>query len=144
MGTNKIAVFPGTFNPFTIGHKEVVDKALKIFDEVIILFAQNSGKATEDFYHNADKITDLFKGQNVKIHWTNQMVGDKCILLNADFIIRGVRNSVDYEYENNIAKINKELFPYLTTIFIPTDNFISSSFVRECEKYGKDISKYLP
>ena len=139
----RMAVFPGSFNPFTVGHKLIVDEALKIFDCVVICQFVNSDKDPEniDIWH----IQKYFFGdERIIVTTSNEMVGDFCLKHNITHIVRGIRNTTDYEYENNIARINRELFPSLTTIFIPTDSFVSSSFVRECQKYGKDVSKYIP
>jgi pantetheine-phosphate adenylyltransferase len=137
----RIAIFPGSFNPFTVGHKLIVDEALKIFDRVVICQFINSDKEPENI--DIWRIRKLFsEDERIVVTSSNEMVGDFCLKHNITHIVRGIRNAIDYEYENNIARINRELFPSLTTIFIPTDSFVSSSFVRECQKYGKDVSKY--
>lgn len=145
----RIAVFAGSFDPFTIGHQYIVNKGLKIFDKIIIGIANNSNKS--GFYSIEDRkkcINYLYQhNDKVDVQVIDGMVGDFCQSVKADFILRGIRNSIDFEYENNMAQINKKIFPSLTTIFITPDpeyGCISSSMVRELIKYGKDIDKYLP
>ena len=136
-------VFPGSFNPFTIGHKAIVDIASNIFDEVIILFSNNSDKTLTSLTE-FDKVSKYYQLQNeIRVISINRLVVDFCKDQNIRFIIKGIRNNTDYEYENNLAKINHELNHDIQTILIPTDNFISSSFVRELQKYGKDVTKYI-
>jgi len=130
----KRAIFPGTFDPFTKGHLEIVQTSLTIFDELIIVLARNSNKTTVfNLTETIDKIIKLCnqtKGLSF-VHLQDNLTANVCEYLGAKFIVRGLRNNSDYEYENQMFKYNKLINPSITTIFIPTENCISSSFVRE-------------
>mgnify|MGYP006145473599 CR=1 FL=1 len=145
----KVAVFPGTFSPFTIGHKSVVDRALPLFDKIIIAIGVNSEKSQpfsikermqwiQDIYGEISKIeTKAYQGLTV----------DFCKKEGANFIIRGLRNSHDFRFEKDIAQTNKKLSDKVQTIFIITDasiSHISSSIIRDIIRNGGDVSQFLP
>ena len=146
----KIAVFPGSFDPFTIGHESIVEKALTLFDLIYLAIGKNNDK--KNFLYSIEErviqISDLYK-KNPKISvisYTGLTV-DLCKSKKANFIIRGLRNSNDFIYENEISKTNKELDKNINTIYFDTDIYashISSSIVRDIVKNGGDASKYLP
>ena len=146
----KIAVFPGSFDPFTIGHESIVEKALTLFDLIYIAIGINTDKT--NFLYSVEEriiqISDLYK-KNPKIlviSYTGLTV-DLCKSKKVNFIIRGLRNSNDFIYENEISKTNKELDKNINTIYFDTDLYashISSSIVRDIVKNGGDASKYLP
>tara|TARA_B000000565_G_scaffold251421_1_gene225094 strand:+ start:238 stop:690 length:453 start_codon:yes stop_codon:yes gene_type:complete len=146
----KIAVFPGSFDPFTIGHESIVEKALTLFDLIYLAIGKNNDK--KNFLYSVEErviqISDLYK-KNPKISvisYTGLTV-DLCKSKKANFIIRGLRNSNDFIYENEISKTNKELNKNINTIYFDTDLYashISSSIVRDIVKNGGDASKYLP
>ena len=146
----KIAVFPGSFDPFTIGHESIVEKALTLFDLIYLAIGKNNDK--KNFLYSVEErviqISDLYK-KNPKISvisYTGLTV-DLCKSKKANFIIRGLRNSNDFIYENEISKTNKELDKNINTIYFDTDIYashISSSIVRDIVKNGGDASKYLP
>ena len=146
---SKIAIFPGSFSPFTIGHKSIVDRALPLFDKIIISIGINSEKPQyfsieermqwiKDVYNNNPKIdVKQYKGLTV----------DFCKKENANYILRGLRDSHDFKFEKNIAHMNKELNPNIETIFIitpPKISHISSSIIRDIIKNGGDVSKFIP
>ena len=146
---SKIAIFPGSFSPFTIGHQSIVDRALPLFDKIVISIGINSEKPQyfsidkrmqwiKDVYNNNPKITvKQYKGLTV----------DFCKKENANYILRGLRDSHDFKFEKNIAHMNKELNPNIETIFIitpPKISHISSSIIRDIIKNGGDISKFIP
>lgn len=143
------ALYAGSFDPFTNGHLSIVEKAAELFDEVIIGIAYNSNKKRcIDTYNMKDAIADQLENlglYNVIVVIIDGLIADYCEKQGIDYLIRGLRNTSDYLYEENIAKINREINPNLQTIYFRADNdVISSSMVRELWRYGKDISQYVP
>ena len=146
---NKIAVFPGSFSPFSLGHKAVVDSALPLFDKVIIAVGNNPEK---NQYFSIKKrlkwINDVYKNTpNVSVERYEGLTVDFCKKANANFIVRGLRDSHDFKFEKNIAQMNKKLNAEIETIFIITPaelSHISSTILREIIKNGGDISEFIP
>ena len=145
----KIAVFPGSFSPFTLGHQYVINKALPLFDKIIIAVGSNSSK--EYFFSEQQRIKwieNIFKGESkVEIQKYYGLTVDFCKSIKADFILRGLRDSKDFNYEKEIAQVNQTLNNEIETIFIITSaeySHISSSLVREVAKNKGDISKFVP
>ena len=144
----KIAVFAGTFDPFTIGHQDIVNRALPLFDKILIAIGINEEKTplfsleermkimSKAFIHNEKIIVDTYTG----------LTGAFCKKNNARFLIRGIRNSADFQYENDLAQTNNELFGLETVLFItaPTLSHVSSSLVRELYKNKGNYLNYLP
>ena len=147
MKTRK-ALYAGSFDPFTNGHLSIVEKGAELFDELIIGVSENSSKKrSTDMYDMAYALYEQFSHhRNITvIALEDELVADYCKKYDIEYLIRGLRNTSDYLYEENIAKINKEINPNLKTIYFRADNdVISSSMVRELEKHGKDISKFVP
>ena len=143
----KIALFPGSFNPFTKGHANIVSRALNMFDEVIIGIGINSEKPQSSTKNTLKEIEDIYKAEpRVKIITYNTLTADVVKKENATCIIRGIRNDVDLKYESEIAQVNYTLFK-VETIFLlasPELKEISSSIVRELQKFGKNITDLLP
>lgn len=143
----KIALFPGSFNPFTKGHANIVSRALNMFDEVIIGIGINSEKPQSSTENIQKEIEDIYKAEpRVKIITYNTLTADVVKKENATCIIRGIRNDVDLKYESEIAQVNYTLFK-VETIFLlasPELKEISSSIVRELQKFGKNITDLLP
>ena len=144
----KIAVFPGSFDPFTIGHKAVVDSALPIFDKIIIAIGVNAEKKNnEKLEKRVQVISDLFAGNpKISVETYSTLTVDFCKKNNAKFLVRGLRNTTDFEYEKSIAQTNKQLSGIETVFFVTPPEFehISSSIVRELISYGADVSQFLP
>ena len=146
---NKIAVFPGSFSPFSLGHKAVVDSALPLFDKVIIAVGNNPEK---NQYFSIKKrlkwINDVYKDMpNISAEQYEGLTVDFCKIVNANFIVRGLRNSRDFRFEKNISQMNKELNAEIETIFIitpPKLSHISSTILRDIIKNGGDISAFIP
>ena len=114
---NKIAIFPGTFDPFTLGHHDIVTRGLKIFDKIFIAIGNNPKK---DRYFNVnlikEKIDNLYKDNNkINVINYNKLTASLAKDLNANFILRGLRNTTDFEFENSISQINKDLNSNLET-----------------------------
>lgn len=141
------AVYAGSFDPFTLGHLDIVEQAAPLFDEVTILICDNSAKTrmTNAFQMSIMIERCCKKYPNVTVDITKGLVGDYCGLYEYEYLIRGLRNTSDYLYEENIAKINYEINSDLKTIYFRAKNeAISSSMVKELYKYGKAVDKYLP
>ena len=143
----KIALFPGSFNPFTKGHANIVSRSLNMFDEVIIGIGINSEKAQSNTEGIVQFIENIYKEEpRVKVITYNTLTADVVKKENATCIIRGIRNDVDLKYESEIAQVNYTLFKVETVFLLasPTLKEISSSLVRELERYGKKVSDLLP
>tara|TARA_R110002124_G_scaffold215807_1_gene381688 strand:+ start:78 stop:533 length:456 start_codon:yes stop_codon:yes gene_type:complete len=145
----KIAVFPGSFDPITIGHVNLIERALPLFDKIIIAIGNNSSKKymfslekrrewIEKSFEEEKKIeVDIFEGLTV----------DYCQSKNANYIIRGIRNSLDLEFEKSIAQANAKLNSNIETIFLltaPEHSFISSSIVRDVILNNGDYQQFVP
>lgn len=144
----RTAIFPGTFDPFTIGHDALVHRALSIVDELYIAIGVNTGKHTMlPLDERMERIAALYKGEP-RIHVTSYegLTTDYAQSIGAQFIIRGIRSTIDFEYERNIADTNRMLTGIDTLLLISEPEYaaVSSSMVRELAHFGKDISKYLP
>ena len=146
----KIAVYAGSFDPFTNGHLSIVQSASDLFDHVYVVIAQNANKQRKISPEQMkDAISQVFKRERLlnctAVLLPDTLVADYCKTLDAQYLVRGIRNTSDYLYEENIAKINREINPELKTIYFRADNeVISSSMVRELAHYKKDISAYVP
>ncbi len=144
----KKAIFPGSFDPITIGHIEIVEKSLMIFDEIIIAIGTNPEKKymfTES--QRLNFIIKYFKNKkNVKVVAYDGLTFELCKKLDVKFIVRGVRNILDFEYEKNMAEFNRNL-GQIDTIIITSSNknsHISSSFVKELIKNNSDFEHLVP
>ena len=149
----KIAVYPGTFDPITYGHIDVIKKSLKIFDKLIVATTDNSDK---DYYFSIDERMDiinnsLFKDLNldkkkIKIISFNNLTIELCRKYNASAIIRGLRAVSDFEYEFQLAGMNKKLNSKIETMFLMSDienQIISSKFVKEIANLGGNIDRFV-
>jgi pantetheine-phosphate adenylyltransferase len=146
---SKTAVFPGSFDPITIGHESIIRRACLIFDEVIVAIGENPDKKN---YFNIE----------LRLEWINKVFADEpkvsvvkysgltvdfCRKINARFILRGLRTSADFEFERSIGQVNKKLYPEIETIFLltaPEHTSINSSIVREIHRNGGDVSQFVP
>lgn len=144
----KIAVFPGSFDPFTKGHENVMQKAKKIFDEIIIAAGQNSTKSS--FYtleSRLQHIESLFSNDDqISVQSYQKLTTEFCIENKAFFIIRGLRDVKDFEYERSIAQMNHSLNSEIESVFVITDpefNHINSTIVREISKNGGVIDTFV-
>lgn len=142
------AIFPGTFDPFTIGHESIVRRALTFIDEVIIAIGINEQKHSLFPVEKREQmIRDLYKDEpRVKVMSYSNLTVDFAHEVGANTIIRGIRTVKDFEYEETIADINRKLTG-IETIFLFTEPelaSISSSIVRELMKYNKEVTQFLP
>lgn len=145
----KIAVFPGSFDPFTRGHESIVNRALNLFDEIIIAIGANALKDGFFTLENREKmISDVFKGIDmVKVSHYEGLTIDFCRQNNASFLLRGIRTSADFEYERAIAQLNKAMAPEIESVMLLTTadlTPINSTIVRDIIRNGGDASKFLP
>lgn len=146
----KIALFPGSFDPFTKGHEDIVLRGLKLFDEIIIALGHNTQKKTRyfDVDYMIDKIAYTFVNYpNIHVRKFDELTSGFAQKNNATHILRGLRNTTDFEYENSISQVNRDLNKDLETLFFitsPEYAGISSTIIREVHRYGGDVSKYLP
>ena len=146
---SKIAFFPGSFDPFTLGHYAVVEQGLKVFDKIIIGIGVNSEKRGLLTAENRVKLIEsIYDGnENVEVVAYSVLTGDFCMENGIEFILRGMRNTVDYECERNIMLINQKLYPEITTVLLftpPEYVSVSSTVIRELLHFGKDPSQLLP
>ena len=149
MPAEKIAIFPGTFDPFTNGHLNIVNKSFRIFDKVIIAIGYNAAKkhlfAPEK---RLDWIKEIFKNDSrVEAEIYTGVTYEYCTSRNAGFIIRGLRTSLDFEYEKQIAFVNELLNNEILNVFLVSDqnyNSVSSTIVRDLIIHKGDYSAFIP
>ena len=145
----KKAIVSGSFDPFTNGHLEIVKQASEIFDKVYVVIFTNS-KKTRKF--NEQKMVDAIKEtlkdndiNNCIVDISHNLLAEYCIENDITYTVRGLRNNMDYNYEENISEVNKLLNPGLKSIYLKSENkALSSSMIRELLQYNKDVSKYVP
>lgn len=143
----RVALIPGSFNPFTLGHESLVERALKLFDGVVIAIGVNADKPGEDAEANRRSIERLYASEpRVRVVTYTGLTVDACREHGARWMVRGIRNVRDMEYERDLADVNRELSGIETVLLftLPEYQSISSSMVRELERYGHDASRYLP
>ena len=151
-----VALFPGSFDPFTLGHDDIVRRGLKMFDKIVISIGHNTSKNNR-YFDIDDTVEGLktlyaefnptFQHQRVQIVQYNELTADLARKYDAEFLLRGLLNTTDFEYENSISQVNRNLNDRLETVLLitsPNVAWISSSIVREIHKHHGDISRYLP
>jgi pantetheine-phosphate adenylyltransferase len=146
----RIALFPGSFDPFTKGHEDIVLRGLKVFDEIIVAIGYNSQKMSRyfDIDFMEQKINETFANEpKVSVVVYSELTAQLAVKHNANFVLRGLRNTTDFEYENSISQVNRDLNHDLETVFLITSPelaAVNSSIIREVHRYKGDVSKYLP
>jgi pantetheine-phosphate adenylyltransferase len=146
----KIAVFPDSFDPFTIGHESIINRALPLFDKIIVAIGLNSEKRSFYFTpeERIEKISLLYKDQPcISVLQYDCLTIDFCKQVHSGFIIRGIRNVIDFEFEKSLAQTNKILAPEIETVFFFASQDVSainSSILRDILKHGGDIGKFIP
>ena len=144
----KKAVFPGSFDPLTLGHCDIINKSLDLFDEIVLAIGVNSTKENMFSLDQRKKfINDEFVDEEkIKILTYDGLTVDFCKTINADFIVRGLRNPADFEFEKTIAQTNKKLTGIETVFFLtsPETAYISSSIVREIIANKGEYTKLVP
>jgi pantetheine-phosphate adenylyltransferase len=145
-----VALFPGSFDPFTKGHEDIVLRGLALFDQIIIAIGYNSSKDKRYFKIEmmTEKIQQTFKGlPQISVITYSELTAELAKKHNAKFLLRGLRNTTDFEYENSIAQVNRHLNADLESVFLITSPLfaaINSSIIREVHRYGGDVSEMLP
>ena len=145
----RIAIFPGSFDPFTNGHYDIIKRSIGLFDEIIIAIGNNSNKKRYlPVEQMLEIIEDLFKGEKaVSAKSYKGLTAEFARTVGAQFLLRGLRNTTDFEYENTIAQANRHLNKDLETVFLITSPHlaaISSSIIREIHSYGGNVDDFIP
>ncbi|ELR71831.1 Phosphopantetheine adenylyltransferase [Fulvivirga imtechensis AK7] len=146
----KIAIFPGSFDPFTKGHEDIVIRGLKLFDEIIVAIGHNSKKSNR--YFDVERMAELIdqtfeKYDNISVILYSELTAELAKKHQAKYLLRGLRNTTDFEYENSISQVNKHLNEDLESVFLITSPelaAINSTIIREVHRYGGDVSDFLP
>jgi pantetheine-phosphate adenylyltransferase len=144
----RIALFPGSFDPFTVGHENIVRRGLKMFDKIIIAVGCNTSKS---YLFSIDRRLEFIKAQfadesKVTVEQYENLTVDFAIEKGAHFLLRGIRTAADFEYERAIAQVNK-LMTGIDSVFLlttPEHTPVNSSIVRDILKHGGDASKFIP
>ena len=145
----KSAIFPGSFDPFTIGHESVVLRSLDLFDNIVIGVGVNSGKkALLTVKSRVEMINEIFKDvQTVSVDFFEGLTVDFCRKMNTTHILRGIRTAADFEYERAIAQINKKMLPEVESVFLltnPEHSPVNSTIIRDIIRNNGDASQFLP
>ena len=146
---DKIAVFPGSFDPFTVGHESIVKRALELFDRVIIAVGENAEKKNLfSIEMRLKMIAKVFEGESrVEITRFSGLTVEFCRRHNARYIVRGLRTAVDFEYERAMGHMNWKMAPEIDTVFLLTSTEhtpVNSTIVRDIIKHGGDASMFVP
>ncbi|MFZ7115603.1 MAG: pantetheine-phosphate adenylyltransferase [Bacteroidota bacterium] len=147
--SKRIAVFPGSFDPITKGHEEIIKRGLPLFDELVIGIGYNTNK---HYFFSQDRrehfISKTFEGESkIKVVRYSGLTVEFCRQIGANYILRGLRTSADFEFERAIAQMNHSMAPEIETVFIVSDpslSHISSTIVRDILLYQGDVSAFVP
>ena len=146
---NGLAVYPGTFDPITLGHLNLIKRAALVFDHVIVCVGNNSNKKAaftmEARVAQVKKVCSRFP--NVEVDYSEKLVADYCRSKGAKILVRGLRALSDFEYECQMANFNRKMNPELDTFFLVADSkytYLSSTAVKEMARYGADLSEFVP
>ena len=145
----KIAIYPGSFDPFTLGHLDIVERSAKIADELIVAVLRNSAKnPLFSIGERVSMIKELVSHlPNVRVDSFDGLTAEYAKAQGATIIVRGLRAVTDFEYELQIAQTNRVINPGIDTVFLTTNlsySYISSTIVKEVASYGGDISRFVP
>lgn len=146
---NKTAVFPGSFDPFTVGHEAIVRRALPLFDNIIIAVGENTEK--KNLFSIGDRIemiSKVFRGEEkIEVTRFSGLTVDFCHRRKAGYILRGLRTAADFEYERAMGQMNRKMAPDIETVFLLTSTEhtpVNSTIVRDIIIYGGDASMFVP
>ena len=145
----RIAIFPGSFDPITRGHEDIINRAAPLFDRIIVSIGKNREKKS---YFSIDKrvgfLETVFKhNPKIQVDTYEGLTVDYCKKMGAKFILRGLRTSADFEFERSIGQVNRKLYPEIETVFFlthPEYTALNSSVVREILTYGGDPAMFIP
>jgi pantetheine-phosphate adenylyltransferase len=146
----RIALFPGSFDPFTKGHEDIVLRGLALFDEIVVAIGYNSQKDHRYFKIDfmMEKIQETFSAfPQIKVITYSELTAELAKKHGANYLLRGLRNTTDFEYENSIAQVNRYLNSDLESVFLitsPQFAAINSSIIREVHRYGGEVTPLLP
>ncbi|MGC9352831.1 MAG: pantetheine-phosphate adenylyltransferase [Mariniphaga sp.] len=145
----KTAIFPGSFDPFTIGHESIVRRAIPMFDKIIVMIGFNANK--KSFFPLEKRlkwINQVFQNEKkVEVRVHEGLTVDFCKEVGAQYILRGLRTSSDFEYERAIAQVNKKMHPEIETVFLltlPEHTPVNATIIRDIVFHGGDASMFLP
>ena len=146
---DKIAIFPGSFDPFTIGHESVVRRSIPMFDKIYIMIGYNANK--KSFFPIKKRlkwINQVFKNdEKIEVRIHEGLTVDFCKEVGAKYILRGLRTASDFEYERAIAQVNKKMHPEIETVFLltlPEHTPVNATIIRDIVFHGGDASMFLP
>lgn len=147
--SEKVAIYPGTFDPLTNGHLSIINRALKIFDKVVVAILINPNKTPLfTLEERISMLKEIFKnGENVEVDTFNGLLIDYVVKKKTNIIVRGLRALSDFEYEFQMALMNRKLNREIQSVFLMTDYkwfYISSTIVKEAARYGGDIKGLVP
>ena len=145
----RIAVFPGSFDPITIGHEDLVRRAISLFDEIVVAIGTNSSKK---YFFPLERRKEMLEqvfadADSVKVETYKGLTVDYCQSIGSNYILRGLRSGADFEFERSIAQMNKAMNNGVETIFLVTNpeySAINSTIVRDIIRHGGDASPYVP
>ncbi|MBE0637922.1 MAG: pantetheine-phosphate adenylyltransferase [Bacteroidales bacterium] len=145
----KIAVFPGSFDPITKGHEDIIRRAVPLFDKIIVAIGQNQDKKVYFPIHKRlEFLKTVFKDYpSIVVEEYSGLTVDYCKQVGAQYILRGLRTSADFEFERSIAQVNKQLHPEIETIFLltlPEYTALNSSVVRDILRHGGNPEQFIP
>jgi pantetheine-phosphate adenylyltransferase len=145
----KVALFPGTFDPFTLGHLDIVNRGLTMFDEVVVAIGVNTGKKHMFSLEQREQwIKEIFDNEpRVRVASYEGLTAKYAEQIGAHFILRGLRTNQDFTYEKQIAYVNEDMSPSINSVFLmshQTNATVSSTIVRDLIQFGGDYEKYLP
>lgn len=145
----RICLFPGTFDPITLGHVDIVRRSVGLFDKIVVAVGVNSSKTPMfSLEQRKEWIREIFKDEpKVEVNHYEGLTISFCKEIGANFILRGIRSVTDFEYERGIADVNRMMEPQIETVFLtssPSLATISSSLVRDVIKYKGDVSTLIP
>lgn len=146
---SKIALFPGTFDPFTLGHLDIVNRGLNMFAEVVVAIGVNTGKKHMFSLEQREQwIKEIFEDEpRVRVASYEGLTAKYAEQIGAQFILRGLRTNQDFTYEKQIAYVNEDMSPTINSVFLmshQTNATVSSTIVRDLIQFGGDYEKYLP